>query len=59
MNKGIDVQRLPTHYDYHHVLRVNGNRVVFCTYVTMTDFNPVLMGRARTRCPRCGATVTP
>ena len=42
--------------DWHEIFVEEGKRLVFCPYCPGLD-KAVPLGRARTRCPRCGATL--
>jgi len=44
-------------HKYHTVYRIRGSRQVRCLYISGAPF--IQMGRSRTRCPECGAEVTP
>jgi len=43
--------------DLHEVFAVNGGKYVQCVYMREPGLIP--MGKSRTRCPKCGAVVTP
>ncbi len=45
----------PPSVQYHDVRTVRGVRVTFCFYTKPGDEEMVPLGRARTKCPRCGA----